>query len=125
MLHELAAAGICLAIDDFGTGHSSLAYLQRLPARVVKIDQAFIRGLTATSGPDFVLVETMIGLAHKLGFRVVAEGIETAEAAGVLTRLGCQEAQGFWFARPMPAASFERWVTHGTATGDTPVRLAS
>ena len=125
MLHELAAAGICLAIDDFGTGHSSLAYLQRLPARVVKIDQAFIRGLTATSGPDFVLVETMIGLAHKLGFRVVAEGIETAEAAEVLTRLGCQEAQGFWFARPMPAASFERWMTHGTATGDTPVRLAS
>ena len=111
MLHELAAAGICLAIDDFGTGHSSLAYLQRLPARVVKIDQAFIRNLTGAAGPDFVLVETMIGLAHKLGFRVVAEGIETAEAAAVLIRLGCDEAQGFWFARPMQPAPFVQWVT--------------
>ena len=111
MLHELAAAGICLAIDDFGTGHSSLAYLQRLPARVVKIDQAFIRNLTGAAGPDFVLVETMIGLAHKLGFRVVAEGIETAEAAAVLIGFGCDEAQGFWFARPMQPAPFVQWVT--------------
>jgi EAL domain-containing protein (putative c-di-GMP-specific phosphodiesterase class I)/GGDEF domain-containing protein len=110
MLRELAEAGICLAIDDFGTGHSSLAYLQRLPARIVKIDQAFMRNLTEAAGPDFVLVETMIGLAHKLGYRVVAEGIETAEAAAILTQLGCEEAQGFWFARPMEAAPFAIWL---------------
>jgi EAL domain-containing protein (putative c-di-GMP-specific phosphodiesterase class I)/GGDEF domain-containing protein len=110
MLRELAEAGIWLAIDDFGTGHSSLAYLQRLPARIVKIDQAFMRNLTEAAGPDFVLVETMIGLAHKLGYRVVAEGIETAEAAAILTQLGCEEAQGFWFARPMEAAPFAIWL---------------
>lgn len=124
MLHELAAAGICLAIDDFGTGHSSLAYLQRLPARVVKIDQAFIRNLTGATGPDFVLVETMIGLAHKLGFRVVAEGIETAEAAAVLTRFGCEEAQGFWFARPMQPAPFMRWITDRQQQGRPSSRAA-
>ena len=124
MLHELAAAGICLAIDDFGTGHSSLAYLQRLPARVVKIDQAFIRNLMTATGPDFVLVETMIGLAHKLGFRVVAEGIETAEAAAVLTCLGCEEAQGFWFARPMQPAPFVQWITDRQPQGQLSSRAA-
>lgn len=111
MLSELAESGICLAIDDFGTGHSSLAYLQRLPAHVVKIDQAFVRNLTKAAGADFLLVETMIGLAHKLDYRVVAEGIETAEAAGVLTNLGCEQAQGFWFARPMEAETFAAWLS--------------
>ncbi|MDQ0839069.1 sensor domain-containing phosphodiesterase [Sphingomonas faeni] len=111
MLRELADAGVCLAIDDFGTGHSSLAYLQRLPARIVKIDQAFMRNLTQATGPDFVLVEAMIGLAHKLGYRVVAEGIETSEAATILTKLGCEEAQGFWFGRPMEAEQFAAWLS--------------
>ncbi|KQN92645.1 diguanylate phosphodiesterase [Sphingomonas sp. Leaf231] len=110
ILRQLAETGICLAIDDFGTGHSSLAYLQRLPARVVKIDQAFVRNLTAPAGPDFVLVETMIGLAHKMGYRCVAEGVETSEAAAVLTRLGCEEAQGFLFARPMDEDQFAHWA---------------
>jgi EAL domain-containing protein (putative c-di-GMP-specific phosphodiesterase class I)/GGDEF domain-containing protein len=111
MLKRLQDAGICLAIDDFGTGHSSLAYLQRLPAQIVKIDQTFIRDLTGATGADFVLVETMIGLAHRLGYRVVAEGIETAEAAGILEKLGCEEAQGFWFARPMEADRFIIWLS--------------
>ncbi|AQR73970.1 bifunctional diguanylate cyclase/phosphodiesterase [Sphingomonas sp. LM7] len=110
MLHELATAGIGLAIDDFGTGHSSLAYLQRLPAQVVKIDQAFVRGLADADGPDFVLVETMIGLAHKLGYRVVAEGVETAEVATLLSQIGCEEAQGFLFARAMDAEQFAHWI---------------
>jgi EAL domain-containing protein (putative c-di-GMP-specific phosphodiesterase class I)/GGDEF domain-containing protein len=111
MLKRFQDAGICLAIDDFGTGHSSLAYLQRLPAQIVKIDQTFIRDLTGATGADFVLVETMIGLAHRLGYRVVAEGIETAEAAGILEELGCEEAQGFWFARPMEADQFIIWFS--------------
>jgi len=111
MLKRLQDAGICLAIDDFGTGHSSLAYLQRLPAQIVKVDQTFIRDLTGATGADFVLVETMIGLAHRLGYRVVAEGIETAEAAGILEELGCEEAQGFWFARPMEADQFIIWFS--------------
>jgi EAL domain-containing protein (putative c-di-GMP-specific phosphodiesterase class I)/GGDEF domain-containing protein len=111
MLRKFEAAGVCLAIDDFGTGHSSLAYLQRLPAQVVKIDQTFMRNLTEAAGADFVLVETMIGLAHKLGYRVVAEGIETGEAAAILKELGCEEAQGFWFARPMEADQFVMWLS--------------
>jgi EAL domain-containing protein (putative c-di-GMP-specific phosphodiesterase class I)/GAF domain-containing protein len=111
MLRKFEAAGVCLAIDDFGTGHSSLAYLQRLPAQVVKIDQTFMRNLTEATGADFVLVETMIGLAHKLGYRVVAEGIETGEAAAILKELGCEEAQGFWFARPMEADQFVMWLS--------------
>ncbi|MBD8620573.1 EAL domain-containing protein [Sphingomonas sp. CFBP 13728] len=104
-------AGFCLAIDDFGTGYSSLAYLQRLPAQIVKIDQTFIRDLTIAEGPDFELAETMISLAHKLGYRVVAEGVETAEAAAILKELGCEEAQGFWFARPMEADRFATWLS--------------
>jgi len=124
MLHELSAAGICLAIDDFGTGHSSLAYLQRLPAHVVKIDQAFVRNLTDASGPDFVLVETMIGLAQKLGYRVVAEGVETSEAAAVLAKLGCEEAQGFWFARPMEIDQFSEWVSSRSLGGSSYLEVA-
>lgn len=111
MLRELAAAGICLAIDDFGTGHSSLAYLQRLPAHVLKIDRAFCRNLTAAEGSDFVLVEAMIGLARKLGYRCVAEGIETSDAAAVLALIGCEEAQGFLFARPMDVEHFVQWMS--------------
>jgi EAL domain-containing protein (putative c-di-GMP-specific phosphodiesterase class I)/GGDEF domain-containing protein len=118
MLRDLADAGICLAIDDFGTGQSSLAYLQRLPARVLKIDQTFVRGLTMAAGPDFVLVETMIGLAHKLGYRCIAEGIETSTAAAILAKLGCEEAQGFLFARPMDVARFGHWLSdHGAGQG--------
>ncbi|MGN7998846.1 putative bifunctional diguanylate cyclase/phosphodiesterase [Sphingomonas sp. 22176] len=110
MLRELAEAGIALAIDDFGTGHSSLAYLQQVPAHVVKIDQAFVRGLNAAWGADYVLVETMVGLLHKLGRRVVAEGVETANAAALLASMGCEEAQGYWFARPLEVAAFAHWI---------------
>jgi EAL domain-containing protein (putative c-di-GMP-specific phosphodiesterase class I)/GGDEF domain-containing protein len=110
ILRELAAAGIALAIDDFGTGHSSLAYLQQVPAQVVKIDQAFVRGLSEAWGGDFVLVETMVGLIHKLGHRVVAEGVETEVAARLLDSMGCEEAQGYWFARPLEVAAFETWL---------------
>lgn len=110
MLRELAEAGIALAIDDFGTGHSSLAYLQQVPAHVVKIDQAFVRGLSAPQGADYVLVETMVGLLHKLGRRVVAEGVETETAAAILAGMGCEEAQGYWFARPLEVAAFAEWI---------------
>ncbi|MGK6324325.1 EAL domain-containing protein [Sphingomonas sp. DT-51] len=109
-LRELSSAGISLAIDDFGTGHSSLAYLQRLPADVVKIDQAFVRNLTDAAGPDFVLIETMVALAHKLGFRVVVEGVETAATATVLSALDCEEAQGFLFAKPLECGAFAGWL---------------
>lgn len=115
ILGELADVGVALAIDDFGTGHSSLAYLQRVPAQVVKIDQAFVRGMDAARGADHVLVETMIVLIHKLGRRVVAEGVETQAAAALLAGLGCEEAQGYWFARPLEVSAFAEWVAAGKA----------
>lgn len=114
-LNALDAAGICLAIDDFGTGHSSLAYLQRLPAKVVKIDQSFVRDLLKGE-PEQTLVRSMISLSHDLGYRVVAEGIETAAAADMLAEVGCDEAQGYFFARPMEVADFEQWFSRQRAT---------
>lgn len=110
-LEQLATideAGIAIAIDDFGTGHSSLAYLQRLPAKVVKIDQSFIRDLMRGER-ELTLVRSMISLSHELGYRVVAEGIEIAAAADMLTAMGCDEGQGYYFARPLEAADFAQW----------------
>ena len=108
VLSRLARAGIKLAIDDFGTGYSSLSYLQNLPADVVKIDQSFIRTMLSDSRTD-VLVDTMIRMAHALGYRVVAEGVETAAELARLRVLACDEVQGYFFARPMAPAPFSAW----------------
>lgn len=107
-LGAIEAAGIRLAIDDFGTGYSSLSYLQRLPAHVVKIDQSFVRDLE-TDERERTLVRSMVTLSHDLGYRVVAEGVETPEAADILAAMGCDEAQGYLFARPLERTNFERW----------------
>jgi len=107
-LHALHAAGVRLAIDDFGTGYSSLTYLQSLPIQVVKIDQGFIRGIEADERKRS-LVSAMIKLAHDLGHRVVAEGVETAEVARVLEAAACDEAQGWLYARPMAPEVFATW----------------
>ncbi len=99
-LAELRAQGIEIAIDDFGTGYSALAYLKQLPVDVVKIDRSFVADLGAGI-PDAVIVDAMIGIAHGLGLRVIAEGVETPEQLTCLRRSGCDEAQGFLFARPV------------------------
>ena len=96
------AEGVELAIDDFGTGYSSLAYLKHLPARTVKIDRSFVAGLGADAA-DAALVRSMVELAHGLGKRVVAEGVETEAQLAFLRRVGCDAAQGFLLARPQPA----------------------
>lgn len=108
-LAALSDAGIQLAIDDFGTGYSSLSYLQRLPAKVVKIDQSFVRDL-ANDEREQALVRSMIALSHDLDYRVVAEGVEAKEAAEMLTQMECDEGQGYFFARPMELVDFERWL---------------
>ena len=108
-LEALAAGGVQLAIDDFGTGYSSLAYLQSVPAKVVKIDQSFIRDLD-TDERKRALVGTMIKLAHDLGQVVVAEGVETAPVARVLAGAGCDQVQGYLYARPLAPEQFEDWI---------------
>jgi EAL domain-containing protein (putative c-di-GMP-specific phosphodiesterase class I) len=113
-LQLLDAAGFPIAIDDFGTGYSSLAYLQRLPAKVLKIDQSFVRDMAAGER-ERALVRSMIALGHDLGHKVVAEGVETQEVCEILTAMGCDEAQGYWFTRPLPASEFEQWLAGRTA----------
>lgn len=107
-LLALAAIGVHLAIDDFGTGYSSLAYLQRMPADVVKIDQSFIFGLEHDER-QLGLVRAMISLSQDLGHRVVAEGVENSAVLALLRAAGCDEAQGYWFARPLEVDAFNAW----------------
>ena len=108
-LARIAEAGIELAIDDFGTGYSSLSYLQQLPASVLKIDQSFMRDLAGDARKQ-ALVGTMVELAHKFDYRVVAEGVETDAVLRVIEASGCDEVQGYLIARPMEAATFGRWL---------------
>ncbi|WP_332856016.1 sensor domain-containing phosphodiesterase [Duganella sp. S19_KUP01_CR8] len=121
MLDAIAASGVRLAIDDFGTGYSSLSYLQRMPADVVKIDQSFVIGLEDDIRKQ-ALVATMITLSQDLGHRVVAEGVECEEVLTFLRLAGCDEAQGYMFARPMEAEVFSGWCRVPAAA--IPVRSA-
>jgi diguanylate cyclase (GGDEF)-like protein/PAS domain S-box-containing protein len=98
-LHELRALGVRIAIDDFGTGYSSLSYLRRFPIDILKIDKAFIDGITA-SDDDATLAEAVVGLGRALRLQTVAEGIEHADQKSMLSDLGCTYGQGFLFARP-------------------------
>ncbi|RZJ13796.1 MAG: EAL domain-containing protein [Rubrivivax sp.] len=108
VLHELHALGVPLHIDDFGTGYSSLSYLQRLPVACIKIDQSFVRDMSR-SKDSATIVRSTIDLAHDLGRLIVAEGVETAGDWAQLAALGCDIAQGYFIARPMPADEFSAW----------------
>ncbi len=112
VLNDLKDLGVTLALDDFGTGYSSLSYLLQFPIDLVKIDRTFVTGL-AHDRASRSIVSAVIGLAHGLGMKVVAEGVETAEQHRELRRLGCDFCQGFYFARPMPAARLETLIRHG------------
>ena len=106
---QLAAVGVSLSIDDFGTGYSSLAYLRKLPARQLKIDQSFVQDL-GTSQDALAVVDAVIKLAHALGLHVVAEGVETARQRDILLSLQCDELQGYLFAKPMASRLLTLWA---------------
>ena len=109
MLQALATLGVKLSIDDFGTGYSSLSHLAHMPVDEVKIDQSFVRQLEAD--PEVAaVVRSAIDMGHRLGLRVVAEGIETESAAALLGGMHCDLGQGFLIAKPMPLAQFESWL---------------
>ncbi|MEO6665972.1 MAG: EAL domain-containing protein, partial [Nitrospiria bacterium] len=102
MLNAFASTGIQLTLDDFGTGYSSLSYLKQFPISKLKVDQSFVRNIT-TDPNDAVITSTIIGMAHNLRLKAIAEGVETAEQLAYLQSLGCDQIQGYLFSRPLPA----------------------
>ena len=109
-LRKLRDLGIATSIDDYGTGYSSLAYIKQLAVNELKIDRAFVSGMEADR-KNAAIVRSTIELGHNLGLTVVAEGVETDHELAELRRFGCDEAQGFFFARPMAAPALERWLS--------------
>ena len=109
ILKQLAAIGIAISIDDFGTGYSSLAYLKKMPADELKIDKTFVQDML-NDDSDAAIVRATIDLAHNLGLKVVAEGVETEATAAALRALDCDTLQGFLFSKPLAVNAFESWV---------------
>jgi diguanylate cyclase (GGDEF)-like protein len=113
ILTRLAKMGIRISIDDFGTGYSSLAYLKKMPASEVKIDKSFVLDMLENEN-DAAIVRATIDLAHTLGLKVVAEGVENKETAHCLEELGCDILQGFYFSKPLSPEEFTAWLSAHT-----------
>jgi EAL domain-containing protein (putative c-di-GMP-specific phosphodiesterase class I) len=112
ILRTLRERGMRVAVDDFGTGYSSLSYLRKFPIDAVKIDQSFIRQIS-TAGDDTTIVKAVIGMARGLKLRVIAEGVETLEELAFLRAYRCEEAQGYYFSRPVPSVQFAMLLRNG------------
>jgi diguanylate cyclase (GGDEF)-like protein len=110
VLSGLASRGVTVSIDDFGTGYTSLGLLRRLPVHELKIDKSFVIGMAGEGGEDTAIVRSTADLAHNLGLNVVAQGVEDQWTLDLLGTFGCDQAQGYHIARPMPAADFAGWL---------------
>lgn len=110
-LHRIKKTGVRIAIDDFGTGYSSLSYLKQLPIDVLKIDRSFVCEST-TAPDDAAIVMAIIGLAHNLNLKVIAEGVETEEQLAFLRLLKCDEIQGYLCSQPLAAAAFKEFTVY-------------
>ena len=108
-LGHLSAAGLNVSIDDFGTGYSSLSYLKKFPAKTIKIDKSFVIGMDKDKN-DYAIVRASIGLAHHMGLKVVAEGVENENVLESLRAMGCDYVQGYHIAKPMPLNELEEWM---------------
>ena len=117
MLQVLRENGVKVAIDDFGTGYSSLSYLRKFPVDALKIDQSFVRQIS-TAGDDTTIVTAVIGMARNLKLRVIAEGVQTLQELVFLRAHQCDEAQGYYFSRPVPPQRFARLLETGIAEAD-------
>ncbi|HEV7431636.1 MAG TPA: EAL domain-containing protein, partial [Steroidobacteraceae bacterium] len=123
-LHKVAALGVYLSLDDFGTGYSSLGYLRAHPVQSIKIDRSFIEEV-ATNITAATLAETMITMAHALGKKVVAEGVETMKQLEFLRARQCDYAQGFYLARPAPAADITALLERLTEDSSAQLRATA
>jgi EAL domain-containing protein (putative c-di-GMP-specific phosphodiesterase class I) len=109
-LHELKSAGIQISLDDFGTGFSSLSYLKSLPLNRLKLDRSFVSGLAKETKNESIS-KAIIGIAHSLNLKVIAEGVETFDQLELLRSWKCDEVQGFLFSRPIPVEEITRFMT--------------
>ena len=109
VLKSCQGLGVRIALDDFGTGHASLTYLQQLPAHTIKVDQRFVRDMI-NDPKDLAIVAAVITASRMLGLEVIAEGVETAEHAALLAKMGCSHLQGYLFSRPLPAEDIPVWI---------------
>jgi EAL domain-containing protein (putative c-di-GMP-specific phosphodiesterase class I) len=115
-LNRLRELGVSIAIDDFGTGYSSLRYLQQLPIDKLKIDQSFMHDIKSEQDQS-MLIDTFIMLSANLGFKVIAEGVETREQLAYLKKINCHQVQGFYFAKPMPATQAASVTAYALTAG--------
>jgi EAL domain-containing protein (putative c-di-GMP-specific phosphodiesterase class I) len=117
ILGRLDSLGVRISVDDFGTGYSSLSYLKRLPVSEIKIDRTFISNMLSDES-DATIVRSTVDLAHNLGLRVVAEGVEDPLTWKELGRLGCEQAQGYFVSAPLHPTALQAWLVRSQARVD-------